>query len=132
MNPQFAEFAMGYSQAWAQHDPDAIIARHTDDTVFHMHGYAAPAVGRAAVRDAIVALFAQAPDLHFEHRRMHFGADHFTSEYEVSGTVNGQRFACPGADVFTLRDGLIARKDTYIDWLGYQRQLGIELPAPAA
>jgi steroid delta-isomerase-like uncharacterized protein len=130
MKSIFPEFAMAYSRAWGKHDPDAIVAMHTDDTVFHMYGYAAPAAGRAAVRDAIAALFAQVPDLRFENRRVHFGEDHFVSEYEVSGTANGKHFACPGADVFTLRDGRVARKDTYIDWLAYQRQVGADLAAP--
>lgn len=129
MKPTLPEFALSYSRAWAEHDPDAILALHTDDTVFHMHGYAEAATGRAAVRAAIVALLAQAPDLHFAHRRAHFGADHFVSEYEVSGTVGGKRFACEGVDVFTLRDGRVARKDTYIDGLAYQRQTGILVPA---
>jgi steroid delta-isomerase-like uncharacterized protein len=125
------EFAMRYSRAWAEHDPDAILALHTDDTVFHMHGYADPATGTAAARDAIATLFEQSPDLRFESRRAHFGEDHFVSEYEVSGTVEGRSFACDGIDVFTMRDGRVARKDTYIDWLGFQRQVGEDLAATA-
>jgi hypothetical protein len=33
--------------------------------------------------------------------------------------------------VFTIRDGLIARKDTYIDGLSFQRQVGLGLAATA-
>jgi len=132
MSPVTPEFAMSYSAAWAAHDPDAIVAMHTDDTVFDMHGLAEPAVGRDAVREAIAALFNQSPDLQFEPRRAHLGADHFVSEYEVIGTADGKRFACEGVDVFTIRDGLIARKDTYIDGLGYQRQVGADLAATAS
>lgn len=124
-------FAMNYSRAWAEHDPDAILAMHTDDTVFHMHGYAPQFTGLAEVRAAIAALFAQSPDLRFEPRRMHLGDGHFVSEYEVRGTVGGKPFACEGVDVFSVRDGCIARKDTYIDWLGYHAQLGIESAVPA-
>jgi len=126
-----SEFAMRYSRAWAEHDPDAILALHTDDTVFHMHGYAEPATGAAAVRETIVALFEQSPDLRFEPRRAHFGEEHFVSEYQLSGTVEGRSFACEGVDVFTIRDGLIARKDSYIDWLGFQTQVGVNLAAAA-
>jgi steroid delta-isomerase-like uncharacterized protein len=128
-----SEFAMGYSAAWAAHDPKAIVAMHTRDTVFDMHGLAEPAIGRDAVREAIAALFNQSPDLKFEPRRVHLGADHFVSEYEVSGTVDGKHFACEGVDVFTIRDGLIARKDTYLDGLSYQRQVGVDavaMPTP--
>jgi ketosteroid isomerase-like protein len=129
MSPVSPEFAMRYSQAWAERDPDAIVAMHTDDMVFHVHGYAEPVTGRDAVRDAIAGVFGQSPDLRFEKRRVHFGEDHFVSEYDVSGTFAGKPFACDGVDVFTLRDGLIARKDTYMDWLAIQGQVGIDLAA---
>ena len=129
MSEQTMQFAMRYSAAWAAHDPDAIVAMHTDDSVFHIHGAVEPAVGRDAVRDAIAALFEQSPDLRFEPQRVHFGEDHFVSEYVMSGTREGMQFACDGTDVFTLRDGLVARKDTYLDLVTYQRQLGLELAA---
>jgi hypothetical protein len=28
--------------------------------------------------------------------------------------------------VFTMRDDLVMRKDSYLDWLAYQRQVGID------
>ena len=126
-NPQ--ELALRYGQAWANHDPDAIAALHTEDSVFHMHDVAEPACGRAAVRDAFAGVLEQSPDLSFEPIRVMFGADHFVSEYQMSGTAHGKPFACDGVDVFTLRDGLIARKDSYVDWLAYERQVGIDLAA---
>ena len=130
MSEQTMQFAMRYSAAWAAHDPDAIVAMHTVDSVFHIHGAVEPAVGRDAVRDAIAALFEQSPDLRFEPQRVHFGEDHFVSEYVVSGTREGTQFACDGTDVFTLREGLVARKDTYLDLVSYQSQLGLDLVAP--
>lgn len=126
MSFDIQSFAMRYGQAWEQHDPDAIIAMHTQDTVFDQHGLH-EAVGRDAVREAIAGLFAQSPDLTFAHRRGHFGADHFVTEYVVSGTIEGHSVACEGVDVFTLRDGLVARKDTYLDLAGMQRQLEADL-----
>jgi ketosteroid isomerase-like protein len=120
------EFAKDYSGAWAVHDPDAIAAMHTDDSVFDLHDVGPPATGRAAVRDLIAALLTVVPDLRFELKRAHFGADHFVTEYVMSGTAGGTAFGIAGADVFTMRDGLVARKDTYLDWLAYQRQVGID------
>jgi ketosteroid isomerase-like protein len=111
------ELAKEYSSAWAVHDPDAIAAMHSDDSVFALHDVGAPAVGRAAVRDLIVALLNVAPDLRFELKRAHFGAEHFVTEYLMTGTADGKPFKIAGADVFTMRDGLVARKDTYLDWL---------------
>jgi ketosteroid isomerase-like protein len=120
------EFAKDYSGAWAVHDPDAIAAMHTDDSVFDLHDVVAPATGRAAIRDLIGALLTIVPDLRFELKRAHFGAEHFVTEYVMAGTADGKPFRIAGADVFTMHDGLVGRKDTYLDWLAYQRQVGID------
>jgi ketosteroid isomerase-like protein len=45
----------------------------------------------------------------------------------MSATAEGRRIVCDGVDVFTVEDGKIARKDTYLDWPAIQQQL-----APAA
>jgi steroid delta-isomerase-like uncharacterized protein len=132
MSAQQIDLARRYSAAWASHDPDAIVAMHTEDTVFHMHGMAEPAIGAAATRDAIAALFVQAPDIRFQRKTAYFGEGHIVTEYVVSGTVDGVPFACDGVDVFQLRDGRIARKDTYLDTITYQRQLGLDLAALTA
>jgi steroid delta-isomerase-like uncharacterized protein len=129
MSERTKQFAKRYSAAWAAHDPDAIVAMHTDDSVFHIHGGIEPVVGRDAVREAFATYFEQSPDLRFEPQRLHFGEDHFVSEYVMSGTREGTQFACDGTDVFTLREGLVARKDTYLDLVTYQRQLGLDLVA---
>ena len=52
MSAKQIDLAMRYSAAWARHDPDAIVAMHTEDIVFHMHGMAEPAIGAAATRTA--------------------------------------------------------------------------------
>ena len=126
MSKSLVEFAKEYSGAWALHDPDAIAALHTDDSVFDLHGVGASATGRAAVRDLIATLLTAVPDLRFEPKRVHFGAEHFVTEYVMTGTAEGKPFAIAGADVFTMRDGLVGRKDTYLDWLAYQRQVGAD------
>jgi ketosteroid isomerase-like protein len=125
MSKSLVEFAKEYSGAWAVHDPDAIAAMHTDDSVFELHDVAA-ATGRAAVRDLIAMLLAAVPDLRFELKRAHFGDGHFVTEYVMTGTAETKRFAIAGADVFSMRDGLVGRKDTYLDWLAYQRQVGVD------
>ena len=60
------ELAARYGVAWAKHDLDAIIAMHTDDTVFHLHGFSEPAIGLAAAREAFAASIARSPDLRFD------------------------------------------------------------------
>ena len=126
MSKSLVELAKEYSGAWAAHDPDAIAAMHTDDSVFELHDVGAPATGRAAVRDLIATLLTAVPDLRFEPKRVHFGDEHFVTEYVMSGTAEGKPFAIAGADVFTMRDGLVGRKDSYLDWLAYQRQVGVD------
>ena len=83
------ELAARYGAAWAEHDLDAILAMHTDDTVFHLHGFSEPAKGLAAVREVIAATFARSPDLRFEKSRVYVGDGHFVSEYRMSGTSEG-------------------------------------------
>ena len=46
-----------YFAAWANRDPDAIVAMHTDDTQFWTHIGGDPVVGRDAVRDTFAGLF---------------------------------------------------------------------------
>ena len=126
MSTSLVGFAQAYSGAWAAHDPDAIAAMHTDDSVFDLHEVKEPATGRAPVRDLIATLLTAVPDLRFEPRRAHFGSEHFVTEYLMRGTADGKPFAIAGADVFTMRDGLVGRKDTYLDWLAYERQVGVD------
>jgi len=134
MGETLPELAVRYSRAWAAHDPKLIAAMHTEDSVFHLHDIGPPAEGRAAVQDLIASLLAVVPDVRFQPIRAHFGTDHFVTEYVMSGTVQGRSFAIHGADVFTIRDGLIERKDSYLDWVAYSRQTGLEavLTAPSA
>lgn len=124
--------AIRYGKAWAARDLDAIMALHTEDTVFQVHGDNGKAVtGAAAVREAFGTVLARQPDLHFEMRRVYFGEDHFVSEYKMSGTVDDKPFACDGVDVIAVRDGRIARKDSYADWIVYARQVGLPSGADA-
>ena len=123
------ELAGRYGAAWAKHDLDAILSMHTDDTVFHLHGFSEPATGLAAAREMIAATFARSPDLRFDKSRVYIGDGHFVSEYQMSGTAEGKPFACEGVDVIAVSDGRIARKDTYLDWAAMHRQLDVDLTA---
>ena len=97
--------------AWAGRDLDAIMAMHADDTVFHLHGGGEPAIGRGATREAFAATLAAWPDMRFDRKRVHIGAEHFVSEYEMSATtVDGQLLVCDGVDVFAVVHGRVARK----------------------
>jgi len=124
MGADVQDLAIRYGAAWAAHDLDAIMALHTENTVFHLHGGGEPAVGRSATREAFATAMKQWPDIRFERKRVHIGADHFVSEYEMTATADGREIVCDGVDVFSVRDGQVARKDTYLDWAAVQEQLG--------
>jgi steroid delta-isomerase-like uncharacterized protein len=125
MSAEIQDLAVRYGAAWAGRDVDAIMALHTDDTVFHLHGGGEPAIGRAATGEAIATVLAQWPDIRFERKRVHIGDGHFVSEYQMSATnAEGQLLVCDGVDVFAVNDGRVARKDTYLDWPALQEQQG--------
>lgn len=114
-----------YFAAWAAHDPDAIVALHTADTQFWMHMGGDPVVGRDAVRSTFADIFTQFPDLTWETYRVLFGEDHWILDWAlISG---GVRFDC--LDVVNVSpEGLVARKDTFVD--GMQLHAALEVVAP--
>lgn len=110
-----------YFAAWAAHDPDAIVALHTEDTRFWTHLGAEPVRGREDVRAAFAEIFEQFPDLTWETYRVLYGEDHWILDWAlISGDI---RFDC--LDVVNVSpDGLVARKDTFIDAVQLQAALG--------
>jgi steroid delta-isomerase-like uncharacterized protein len=114
-----------YADAWRRHDPDAIVALHTEDTRFHAHVGQEPAHGRAAVRQAFADLLAQFPDLAFEQVSVRTGSDFWVVEWKMSGTLAGtdDGFEVDLLDLITVEDGLVKSKDSYIDAVSLQAQL---------
>jgi steroid delta-isomerase-like uncharacterized protein len=127
-----------YGEAWNRQDLEAIMDLHTDDSVFVAHAAGTPpAEGKEAVRDAFAGYLALLPDINFDERALHVGDDHWVLESVMSGTVaqpievdgealgqNGARVEVDCVDVIEVRDGLVASKQTYVDSLAMQRQLG--------
>jgi hypothetical protein len=124
MSSSVEELAGKYHEAWTKLDVDAIVALHTEDSIFHLHGVTEAAVGPASIQQTIIALLALVPDLHFEPKRAYLGSDHTVLEYDMSGTVGATPFVCDGVDVIVVSEGLVARKDTYLDLAAYQAQVG--------
>jgi ketosteroid isomerase-like protein len=110
-----------YFAAWAQRDPDAILALHTEDTRFWTHVGSDPVVGRDAVHATFSQLFETFPDFSFETYRVLYGEDHWVLDWAlISGDI---RFDC--LDVVVVSpDGLVARKDTFVDSAQLQAALG--------
>ena len=131
MTTDVRDLAIRYAAAWAAHDVDAIMALHTEDTVFHLHGGGEPSVGWSATRETFAKVIEEWPDIRFEPKRVRLGSAHFVSEYLMSATKDGHEIACDGVDVFSIEDGLVARKDSYVDWVARQRQLDALAAMPA-
>lgn len=126
-----------YGEAWNSQDLALIVSLHTDDSVFQLHAGGAEVRGREALEATFGGFLAQFPDIHFEPRRLRTGADHWVLESTMSGTLArpleldgavaepGRRVSVDAVDVIAVEDGLVARKDTYLDAVEMQRQLGI-------
>jgi len=114
-----------YFAAWEKRDPDAIVALHTEDTQFWTHVGNGPVVGREAVRATFAELFVAFPDFTFETYRVLFGEDHWVLDWAlISGDI---RFDC--LDVVVVSpEGLVARKDTFVDATQMQAALGSVTP----
>jgi steroid delta-isomerase-like uncharacterized protein len=135
---QVQELAGRYGDAWNAQDLEAIVAMHAPDGIFHLHAPgSAPVEGRDAVREAFAGFLAQLPDIHFETVRLRAGQDFWVLESRMSGTVSapieagdetieatGKRVEVDFLDVIAVEDGLLARKDSYLDTLDFQAQLG--------
>jgi steroid delta-isomerase-like uncharacterized protein len=130
-----------YNDAWNRHDLDAIVALHTDDSVFENHTSGGIAVGKAEIRKLLEGVFATFPDLHFATRRAYFRDDVAVLEWTATAThanpitrgtrtfpPSGKTLSWDGMDVIPTRDGLVARKDVYADSISFLRQLGVPVP----
>ena len=134
---QIEELAGRYGDAWNSQDLEAIVAMHAPDGIFHLHAPgSAPVQGRDALREAFAGFLAQLPDIHFETVRLRAGEDFWVLESRMSGTVSapieagdetieatGKRVEVDFLDVIAVDDGLLARKDSYLDTLDFQAQL---------
>ena len=111
-----------YFAAWAGRDPDAIVALHTDDTQFWTHIGTVPVRGREAVRAAFAEMFERFPAFAFETYRVLYGQRHWVLDWAL---IFGEtRFDC--VDIVDVSvDGLVARKDTFIDMVQLQASMPV-------
>jgi steroid delta-isomerase-like uncharacterized protein len=107
-----------FAEAWNRHDLEALMSMMTDDCVFEAS--AGPDVngqrseGREAVRAAYAAVFATFPDAHWANPRHVVAGNRGVSEWTFTGTqASGRRVEVNGCDLFTIRDGRIAVKNSF-------------------
>jgi steroid delta-isomerase-like uncharacterized protein len=107
-----------FAAAWNRHDVDALMACMTSDCVFDASAGREVAgtrsVGPAAVRAAYAAVFATYPDARWNQPRHFIAGNRAVSEWTFTGTMkDGTKVEVNGCDVFTLKDGKIALKNSY-------------------
>lgn len=107
-----------FADAWNRHDVDALMSMMTDDCVFEASGGSQVdgqrSEGKEAVRVAYAAVFAAFPDAHWANARHFVAGNRGVSEWTFAGTQkDGKRVEVTGCDLFTLRDGKIAIKNSY-------------------
>lgn len=107
-----------FADAWNRHDAAALMAFMTEDCVFESSAgpdvCGARYVGPEAVRAAFVEVWTAFPDAHWGGARHFVQGDRAVSQWTFTGTrTDGTRVEVHGCDLFTLRDGKIALKDSY-------------------
>lgn len=118
-----------YAATYATHDVHAIAALHAPDSQFWLHLDNEPVVGRDAIAETFAEFFAQWPKFGFEVYRVFTGADHWVLDWALTaevtsadGTAVPVRFDC--IDIVTVNaEGLVARKDTFVDYVQAQQAL---------
>lgn len=107
-----------FAAAWNRHDVDGLMACMDDDCVFEAAAgtdvVGARHVGRDAVRRAYAAVFEVYADARWNEPRHFVAGDRAVSEWRFTGTTKaGARVEVNGCDIFTLRRGRIAVKNSY-------------------
>lgn len=107
-----------FAAAWNRHDIDGLMACMTRDCVFEAAAGREVAgtrhVGFDAVRKAYLAVFDTYPDGRWNNPRHFVAGNRAVTEWTFTGTTrDGARVEVNGCDLFTLRDGKIALKNSY-------------------
>jgi steroid delta-isomerase-like uncharacterized protein len=139
------DFLHRYEAAWAARDADAIAAMCTEDVVWDDPALNETLHGRDGVRRFATETFRMVPDFAVEtldRPLISATRPRVLVPYRMTGTATGpwvfldmaptgRRFEIEGVDSWELRDGLIARYNTFYDGLTMSRQLGV-MPSPGS
>lgn len=106
-----------FNETFNRHDPDALAALLTDDTVLENTSPAPDGqriVGKAAVIAFWREWFARNPDARFETEEIIVTGDRAVVRWVYRKKRNGQPWHLRGVDVFTVREGKVAAKLAYV------------------
>jgi hypothetical protein len=132
------DLATRYADAWNAHDVDALMSMHAPDSVFHMNIGTPEVRGAEEIRQAFAGLFVVCPDIQFHSRRRYVSENLIVHEYDLEATLtqplplgpvtiepNGERLRFAAVDVIPVANGLVQRKDVYLDAVTAQAQGGV-------
>jgi steroid delta-isomerase-like uncharacterized protein len=113
------------SAAFNSRDVDRIVEFFAEDGVFQLARGPEPVGrtlrGKAAIKQALAARFKQIPDMRWDHQEYILAGERAVSVWTVRGTgADGEELNYEGCDLYTFRDGKIARKNTF--WKIVERQ----------
>ena len=107
-------------------DIDAILGNFTEDGVFKTSQGPEPwgerFSGHEEIRRAILNIWKLLPDLAFKDSTRFVCGDRGAAEWTCTATTpKGHIMEVRGCDLFTFRDGKVARKDTYFKQVIHKR-----------
>lgn len=107
-----------FAAAWNAHDVEALVDCMTDDGIFYgsigPQPSGATSRGVSALRAGFSAVWEMFPDAAWSDVNHIIAGDRAVTEWRFTGTRgDGTSVDVRGADIFTLRGGKIAVKDTF-------------------
>ncbi len=104
--------------AFNAHDLDRIMSFFAEDCVLEMPRGSEPwgtrCIGKAAVREGLATRFAGLPDVSYSEDSHFVAGNRGVSEWTLRGTTRqGERIEVRGCDLWTFRDGMVVKKDSY-------------------
>jgi uncharacterized protein (TIGR02246 family) len=107
-----------FVDAWNAHDVEALLDCMTTDGVFFASAGPLPsgakAIGHEALREAYAAIWQVYPDARWTNARHFISGENACSQWTFTGTRNdGTRIEVDGCDLFKIRDGKIAVKNSF-------------------
>jgi taurine dehydrogenase small subunit len=112
------EMLRSIAKGFDSHDLDGIMRHLANDAVYDSprgtERYGTRFSGKAAIRDGFAQRFAGIPDVRYREDDHFAVGDRGASEWTLSGTTtDGQRIDVRGCDLWTFRDGLVVKKDSF-------------------
>lgn len=110
-----------YVETFATRQPEAIVQNHAENGTFWLHTGGAPVQGHEAIAKTFAGFFANWPEFGFKIERTIFAEDHWVLDWAITAVLTGKDgtkhpVSIDALDIIDVdSDGLVSRKDTWID-----------------